>query len=51
MREAARSNGMANVWTQRSKRRRVTFDKRSRRPDGSLAPIRLDGDESFRAGE
>lgn len=51
MREAARSGETANNWTKRTKQRRVSFSHRARRPDGTLAPVKLTGRENLRTGE
>ncbi len=37
--ESTRTGGTPNVWTTRSKQRRVSFASRTRKADGSLSPI------------
>ena len=39
--ESTRSGGKPNVWRTVSKQRRVSFDKRARKADGSLEPITI----------
>jgi hypothetical protein len=39
--ESTRTGGAPNVWTSRSKERRVSFASRARKADGSLAPIKV----------
>lgn len=39
IRESARRGLQPNIWTEREKVRRVNFEKRSRKPDGSLLPV------------
>lgn len=43
LREASRSGERPNVWRLTRKTRHVNFDKRGRRPDGSLLPVQVDG--------
>lgn len=39
--ESTRTGNQPNVWTTRSKQRRVSFASRARKADGSLAPINV----------
>lgn len=44
--ESTRTGGTPNIWTTRSKQRRVSFASRTRKADGSLAPISVSAERS-----
>lgn len=44
LREAARKGTAANIWNVKEKVRRVNFDKRGRKPDGTFIPIHISGE-------